>query len=104
MRRVVDLGERLEIEMRIDLGGRDAGVAEHLLHRAQVLRRLQDVRREGVAQHVRMHVLAQAAGARPCGEACSNYSWRYTFAARTAEQGLFRRRPRPGPHPKPALP
>ena len=57
--RVVDLRERLEIEVRVDLRGRDAGVAEHLLHRAQVLRGLQHVAREGMAQHVRVHVLGQ---------------------------------------------
>src|SRR3990167_6939335 len=55
MRGIVDLGERLEIEVRIYLRGRDAGVAEHLLHRAQVLRGLQHVAGERMAQHVPMH-------------------------------------------------
>jgi len=32
-----------EVEVRVDLRGRDAGVAEHFLHRAQILRGLQQV-------------------------------------------------------------
>ena len=65
MRRVVDLGQRLEVEVRVDLRGGDAGVAEHLLHRAQVLRGLQHVAREGMAQHVRVHRRRPAPGASP---------------------------------------
>ena len=65
MRGVVDLRQRLEVEVGVDLGRGDAGVAEHLLHRAQVLRRLQHVGGERVAQHVRMHVLGEAAALRP---------------------------------------
>ena len=34
--RVVDLGQMGEIQMGIDLGGADIGVAEQLLHRAQI--------------------------------------------------------------------
>src|SRR5512137_1286635 len=41
MRAVIDLGEVLEIEMGVDLRGRDAGMPQHLLHRAQVARGLQ---------------------------------------------------------------
>src|SRR3954454_8972239 len=62
---VVYLCQRLKIEMRIDLGGGDAGVAEELLHCAQVLRGLQHVGGEGMPQHVRMHVLAEPAPPRP---------------------------------------
>ena len=51
---VVDLGKRLKIEVRIDLRGRYARVAEHLLNRAQILRGLQHMACEGVAQYVRM--------------------------------------------------
>ena len=56
MGRVVDLGQMLEIEMRINLRRGNAGMAEHFLYRPQVTRRLQHVRGEGVAQHVRMDV------------------------------------------------
>src|SRR3712207_8912861 len=40
-------------EVRVELGGGDVGVAEHLLHRPQVAAAGQQVRREGVAQRVR---------------------------------------------------
>src|SRR5204862_201921 len=55
----------------------DVGVAEQFLHRAQVAARLQQVRREAVPQHVRVHMARHAgldrAGAQPraqlaCGE------------------------------------
>ena len=36
MRGVVDLGQVLEIQVRVDLGGGDIGVAQQLLHAAQV--------------------------------------------------------------------
>ena len=69
---VVNLGEVLPIEMRINLGGANAGVAEHFLHCAQVSRGLQHVAGEGVAQHVRMHVLIEAHASRPAIEAKLN--------------------------------
>ncbi len=53
----------LEVQVGIDLRGADIGVAEQFLHRAQVLRRLQQMAGEAVAQHVRMQALAQLAGA-----------------------------------------
>ncbi len=45
--------------MRIHLGGRDAGVPQHVLHRAQVAARLQQVGGEGVAQRVGVHLAGQ---------------------------------------------
>jgi len=91
MGRVVDLRQRLEVEVGVDLRGRDAGVAEHFLHRAQVLRGLQQVAGERVAQHVRMH-----ASARPRRRAQARRR-APTTAARSAcpaadEQGFFIRR------------
>jgi hypothetical protein len=60
VRRVVDLGQVLEIEVRVDLGRGDIGVAEQFLHAAQVAGGLQHVAGETVAQQVRMHALGQA--------------------------------------------
>ena len=65
MRGVVYLRQRLESEVRVDLCARYAGVAKHLLRRAQILQRLQHVAGEGVAQHVRMHRGAQPLALRP---------------------------------------
>jgi hypothetical protein len=36
MRLVIHLGQMLKVQMRIDLRRRQAGVAEHFLHRAQI--------------------------------------------------------------------
>ena len=41
---VIDLRQVLEIEVRVDLGRGNAGMAKHLLHGAQVAGRLQDMR------------------------------------------------------------
>ena len=51
--------------MGVNLGGGNIGVAEHLLHSAQVAGRLQHMRREGVAQHVRMNVQMKTAAFGP---------------------------------------
>lgn len=60
MRRIVDRGQMLEIEVSIDLGGRDARMAQHFLDSSQIAGCLQKVRGEGVAQHVRVNVGWQA--------------------------------------------
>src|SRR5690349_7971771 len=89
MRRVVNLRERLEVEVGIDLRGRNARVAEHLLHGTQVLRRLQHVRGERVPQHVRMYPLWQAARPAPRGEARGDDRGRYAPPARADEKRLL---------------
>ena len=55
MRRVIRLGQVLKIQPRVDLRGGDVGVAQELLHGAQVAAALQYVAGEGVAQHVGVH-------------------------------------------------
>src|SRR3954454_14562425 len=92
MGRVVDLGERLEVEVRIDLRRGDAGMAEHFLDRAQVLRRLEQMRRERVAQHVRMYVLGDAAALRPRLEPRADHGRGYALATLTDEERFFARR------------
>ena len=57
MRFVVYVGQVLEVERRIHLGGTDAGMPQHVLHRPQVARRLQHVRGKRVAQLKRMYKL-----------------------------------------------
>ena len=59
----VDLLEALAGEVRVHLRGRDVGVAEHLLHGAQVAAARQQVGGEAVAQRVRAHLAAEAGGA-----------------------------------------
>ena len=59
------MGMRSEVQLapasigyvRVELGGREIGVAEHLLDAAQVGAALEQMRRERVAEQVRMHAL-----------------------------------------------
>ena len=60
MRLVVDTGKVLEIEVGVDLRCAQIRVSQQLLHRAQVFAGLQQVRGEGVAQHVRVQRYANA--------------------------------------------
>ena len=92
MRRVVDLRQRLEVEVRVDLRGGDARVPQHFLHRAQVLRGLQHVSGEGVAQQVRMHRRIQPPRACPGAQPHLHCSRRDALAARAHEQRPLRRR------------
>src|SRR5689334_24238853 len=89
MRRVVDLGERLVIEVSVNLRCRDARVAEQLLHRAQVLRRLEHMRGERVAQHVRVHALGDAGPTTPGREPYADHRSRDASTARADEKRLF---------------
>ena len=74
--------------MRVHLRARDRRVAEHLLHRAQVTRRLQYVRRERVAQHVRMHVPGQPLLDRPRSETAFDRARRQPPARCANEQRI----------------
>src|SRR6185437_15278400 len=101
MGRVVDLGEVLEVEVRIDLGGSDARVAEHLLHRAQVARRLEHVRGERMAKHVRVHVHGDAGEESPALDAPLHLARREPPAAlstKSARSAAFASEARAGSH------
>jgi hypothetical protein len=84
----------LEVQPGIDLGGGDVGVPEHLLHGAQVLRGLQDVAGEAVAQHVRMHVGGHAGRLRDARQLQLHHARRDAAPARAQEQGGGVFRPR----------
>jgi hypothetical protein len=45
--------------MGVDLGRRDIGMPQHRLQRAQIRAAFQQMRREGVAQHVRAHAIGR---------------------------------------------
>ena len=49
----VQLLQPLARDVRVDLRGRDVGMAEQQLHDAQIGAVVEEVRRERVAQHVR---------------------------------------------------
>src|SRR3546814_7692641 len=50
---VDQLDEAAAVDMRVNFGRRDVGVAEHQLQRAQIGAAFEQVRRKGVAQHMR---------------------------------------------------
>ena len=89
--------------MRINLRRGDAGVAEHFLHRAQVARRLQQMRGEGVAQHVRMNVARHAGAQRLASQAHLNCPVTQARPAPADEKGMLVRR-RPVARAPPATP
>ena len=60
---VVDAGQVLEIKVRVDLGRADVGVPEQFLDAAQILTGFKEMRGEGMAEQVRMHVHRQALAA-----------------------------------------
>ena len=62
--RAIHALERRRRQVRVDLRGRDVGVAEHRLHRAQVGPALEQVAGERVAQHVRRHAPLEPGGGR----------------------------------------
>ena len=62
-------------------------MAQHFLHGAQIARRLQHVRGERVAQHVRMHVGGDVRRQRMRLQAQLQYARRDARAARAEEQG-----------------
>ena len=65
-----------EIEVRVDLRGRDVGVAQQFLHAAQVAGGFEHVAREAVAQQVRMHALEQPLPLRERAQPQLHRTWR----------------------------
>ena len=65
----VDLLELLAGEVRVELGGRDVGVAKHLLHGAQVAASGEQVGGEAVAQRMRAEAAREPGGR----------AWRWTI-------------------------
>ncbi len=57
-----DLAQPLAIDVRVDLRGGDVGVPEEFLHHAKVRATHDQVRGEGMAQRVRVHVLQAGHG------------------------------------------
>ena len=74
MRGVIDLRQRLIVQVCIHLRRRDARMAEQLLDRTQILRGLQHVRGERMAQHVRMYPARYPGATRPVLEAARQYA------------------------------
>src|SRR5262245_5525222 len=65
MRRVVDLRQPVEVQVRVNLRRRKVGVTEQLLHGAQIAALLEQMRRERMPQPMRMQSAGQPSLARP---------------------------------------
>jgi len=98
VRRVVHLGEVLEIEPRVDLRGGDAGVAQQFLHAAQVLAGFQQVRRKGMPEQVRVQAHGQVLGAGElrqaqldgaCAQASAGSPDKYGLLLRAGQRSSF---------------
>jgi hypothetical protein len=66
---IVYLGQMLEIKVRIHLRRGYVGVPQKLLNTAQIMARLEQVRREGVSKQVRVYVGVDTLLARPVTDA-----------------------------------
>jgi hypothetical protein len=54
------------VDVRIHLGGGDIGMPEHFLHSAQISSTFEQVRREGMAECVRVNVFGDSRRIRMC--------------------------------------
>ena len=63
---VINLGQMVEIQLGVNLRGREVAVSQQLLHGADVARGLQKVAGVAVAHHVRGNMLPAALLHRPC--------------------------------------
>src|SRR5690606_20675893 len=90
---VVDPGQVLEVQVGVDLGGGDVGVAEQFLHAAQVAGGFEQVAGEAVAQHVRVHVLEHALALGELADAHLHRALGDRLAAATGEDRRIVRRP-----------
>src|ERR1700733_8489230 len=66
---VVNAGQVLKVKVGIDLGGREVGVAQELLHTAKFATGFKQMRREGVPEKVWIHRHAEPQAPRPRGDA-----------------------------------
>ena len=69
MRFIVNLGEMLEIKVRVNLRCGNVGVAQQLLDPAQVVAGLEDVGGEGVAEEMRVDIGVDALAPGPVFDA-----------------------------------
>ena len=60
MKLPVHLLQSRAVHMGVDLRGRDIGMAQHRLHRAQIRSAFEQMGGEGMAQSVRRHPLVDA--------------------------------------------
>lgn len=93
---VVHLGEMLKIQMGVNLGGGNIGVAQQFLHQPQIAAGFQHVAGKGVAQHMGVHMSIHALAQTELVHALLYGAMAEALAALADKQRLFlfaRRRP-----------
>ena len=88
---VVDTGEVLEIKMGVNLGRRNIGVAEQLLHATQIPTRFKDMRRKRMPEQVGVYAQAHSLPPSPVSHPGLDSSPAQTLAATPYEQSCFAR-------------
>ena len=83
---IVDAGEVLEIKVGVDLGCRDVGVAEQLLHPAQVLARFEQMGGERVPKQVRVNMQGYPLKPRPACNPGLDGAWTESTTVSSDEQ------------------
>jgi hypothetical protein len=84
---IINLCQPLEIQMGIDLCGRNLGMAQQLLHGTQVATGLQHMACEGVTQHMGMDCGGHVQRLGPLAEATLHCSAREPAARSVDKQG-----------------
>ena len=65
---IIDLGQMAEIQVGVDLGGGQVGVAQQLLHRPQIAGAFQHMGGKAMTQLVRMNMGRQLLAYAPLGQ------------------------------------
>ena len=81
----MDFAEALARDVGVEFGGADARMAEHFLDDAQIGAVFEQVRRKGMAKHVRRDV-ARDAGVANAGFDAAPHRWRGKFGAAIGEE------------------
>src|SRR4051794_21852591 len=88
---VVDTGEVLKIKMGVNLGRRNIGVAQQLLHATQIPTRFKEMRCKRMPEQVGVYAQAHALSPSPISHPCLHSSPAQTLAATPDEQSGFAR-------------
>src|SRR3954465_6101561 len=88
---VVDTGEVLEIKMGVNLGRRNIGVAQQLLHATQIPTRFKDMRCKRMPEQGGVDARAHALPPSPVSPPCLDGPPAQTLTATPYEQGCFAR-------------
>lgn len=80
MRGIVHVRQMLKVEVGIDLGGGQIGMAKQFLHRTQIAAGLQHMGGKGVTQLVRMDVAVNALLDAPLGKTFLHVTGRDAFS------------------------